>query len=51
MEQQSVLNDEYSRYTYFKNFDHTISAPQNNNFSIKVIYYLDYVDFKKGRRP
>jgi hypothetical protein len=46
-----MLNDEYSRNTYFKNFDHTISAPQNNNFSIKVIYYLDYVDFKKGRRP
>jgi hypothetical protein len=35
------------RYQYFKNFDRTISAPQNNNLSVKLIYYLDYLDFKK----
>jgi Domain of unknown function (DUF5916) len=32
---------------YFGNFDKTISEPQNNNLSVKVIYYLDYLDFKK----
>ena len=48
--QQSVLDDADSRYTYFKNFDRTVSSPQNNNFSIKVIYYLDYIDLKKARR-
>jgi len=32
---------------YFKNFDHTISAPQNNNISVKVIYYLDALSFRK----
>jgi hypothetical protein len=31
---------------YFKNLDHTISAPQNNNFSIKIIYFLDYLKIK-----
>src|SRR4029077_20707354 len=32
---------------YFKNFGQTIEAPQNNNLSLKIIYYLDYLDFKK----
>jgi Domain of unknown function (DUF5916)/Carbohydrate family 9 binding domain-like len=33
--------------SYFKNFSHTVSAPQNNNISLKVIYYLDAVSFRK----
>lgn len=32
---------------YFKNFDNTVSSPQNNNLSVKVIYYLDYLQFRK----
>jgi hypothetical protein len=35
---------------YFKNFDNTIASTQNNNFSIKVIYFLDYLQLKKGRK-
>ena len=35
--------------SYFKNFNHTITASQNNNFSIKVIYYLDYLALKKKK--
>ncbi|MEP6713790.1 MAG: DUF5916 domain-containing protein [Ferruginibacter sp.] len=35
---------------YFKNFDHTITSPQNNNFSIKVIYFLDYLRIKDWGR-
>jgi len=39
-------------YHYFKNFDRTLGSPQNNNLSVKVIYFLDYLDLKKwGRRP
>lgn len=38
------------QYAYFKNFDETLQAPQNNNFSIKILYYLDYLDFKKWRK-
>ena len=48
--QQSVLGDEDIRNTYFKNFDRTITSPQNNNLSVKVIYYFDYLDFKKLKR-
>lgn len=35
---------------FSKNFDRVLSEPQNNNLSVKVIYYLDYLDIKKWRR-
>ena len=35
---------------YFQNFDHTLSSPQNNNFSIKVIYFLDYLQIKNLKK-
>jgi hypothetical protein len=47
---QSFTFDDAINYTYFKNVDRTISAPQNNNLSLKVIYYLDYLDFKKWKK-
>lgn len=36
--------------SYLKNFSHTLSGPQNNNISLKVIYYLDALSFRK-RHP
>lgn len=47
-EGQYYSSDSYA--SYFKNFDRTITEPQNNNLSIKFIYYLDYLDFKKWRK-
>jgi hypothetical protein len=35
---------------YFQNFNHTMSAPQNNNFSMKVIYFLDYLQIKHRKK-
>lgn len=36
---------------YFKNIGNTLDADQNNNLSLKVIYFLDYLDVKKwGKR-
>ena len=32
---------------YFKNFGQTIESDQNNNISLKIIYFLDYLDLKK----
>jgi hypothetical protein len=32
---------------YFKNFSRTMDAPDNNNISLKVIYFLDYLQLKK----
>ena len=31
---------------YFKNLSNTVSQNNNNNFSLKVIYFLDYLKFK-----
>lgn len=33
--------------TYFKNLSNTLAAPQSNNFSVKMIYFLDYLSLKK----
>ncbi|NNF01337.1 MAG: hypothetical protein HKN22_01500 [Bacteroidia bacterium] len=32
---------------YFENLDATLRSSQLNNFSIKVLYFLDYAYFKK----
>jgi hypothetical protein len=32
---------------YFGNFGKTMREPQINNLSVKVVYFLDYLDFKK----
>ena len=42
--------DQATDKRYFKNFDNTLSSDQNNNLSIKIIYFLDYLDFKKWRK-
>jgi hypothetical protein len=36
---------------YFKNLSNTINESQAQNFSVKVIYYLDYLDIKKKKTP
>ncbi|MEO5650122.1 MAG: DUF5916 domain-containing protein [Ginsengibacter sp.] len=41
------LGNEMVNDSYFKNFGRTMSAPQNNNVSLKVIYYLDALSFRK----
>jgi Domain of unknown function (DUF5916) len=33
---------------YFNNFDKTISGPQSNSFSVRVIYFLDYLTAKSS---
>lgn len=40
-----VVND-----GYFKNFQNTMKADDNNNLSLKVIYFLDYLQLKKGKK-
>ena len=39
--------DDAVQYSYFKNFSNTVSASQNNNLSLKIIYFLDYLNIKK----
>ncbi len=47
----TTTSDEFVSHGYFSNFNSTINSPQNNNFSIKFIYFLDYLDLKKRKRP
>lgn len=39
--------DDQSELTFTENFEHTFDFPQNNNFSIRIRYYLDYQDVKR----
>jgi hypothetical protein len=43
-------NNQGTDNTYLWNLDKTLASPQNNNLSLKVLYFLDYVDFKKWRK-
>lgn len=36
--------------SYFRNFNNTLAAPQNNSVSIKLLYYIDYLLLKKKSR-
>lgn len=47
---QDFLFNSDSQSGYLKNLDRTFSEPHNNNLSVKIIYYLDYLDFKKWRK-
>jgi hypothetical protein len=32
---------------YWNNLGNTLQSPQTNSFSIRVLYYLDYLSIKK----
>jgi hypothetical protein len=35
---------------YFKNFNNTMKADDNNNLSLKVIYFLDYLQLRRKKK-
>jgi len=41
--------DGHVQKNYFKNLDRTMQADENNNISLKVIYFLDYLQLKKKK--
>ncbi|MFD0940276.1 DUF5916 domain-containing protein [Pedobacter boryungensis] len=43
-------NDKFLTKRYSKNFDKVFSSPQNNSLSIKVLYYIDYLDLVKKKK-
>ncbi len=43
----SLTSDRFSESKYFRNFDGIVNSPQNNNFSLKILYYLDYLQLRK----
>ncbi len=48
--ENTQLSDVLIQYGYLKNFNNTIAGPQNNNLSLKIIYYLDYLKFKNWKK-
>lgn len=42
-------NNEDVKTGYFKNLKNTMDSDQNNNISLKIIYFLDYLQLKKKK--
>lgn len=43
-------NDPYYTKKYNRNLDGILSAPQNNSLSVKVLYYIDYLNLRRKKR-
>lgn len=39
--------EDKNRHGYVQNFDRVLNSPQNNNLSLKILYYIDYLQLKK----
>ncbi len=42
--------DQYLTKRYNRNIENILSGPQNNSISIKMLYYIDYLDLKKRNK-
>ena len=43
-------NDPYYTRKYRNNLDGILSAPQNNSLSVKVLYYIDYLNLRRKKK-
>lgn len=43
-------NDSFYTRKYNRNLDDILSAPQNRSVSVKVLYYIDYLNLRKKRK-
>ncbi len=43
-------NEQFLTKRYSRNFDKVLSGPQNNSLSVKVLYYIDYLDLLKKKK-
>ena len=43
-------SESYFTQRYNRNLSGILNAPQNNSLSVKVLYYVDYLDLKKKRK-
>jgi hypothetical protein len=49
--QNSIYSSPYQLATsYFTDLNNTLQAPQTNSLSIKIIYYIDYLNIRKALR-
>ena len=45
----SESNDNFYTKGYRSNINNILSGPQNNSLSVKMLYYIDYLDIRKKR--
>lgn len=45
------LNEQFLTKRYSRNFDRVFSGPQNNSLSVKVLYFIDYLNLAKKKLP
>lgn len=45
-----IMDSNLATNNYLDNLQNTLQTEQNNNFSLKVIYFLDYLQLKKLKR-
>jgi hypothetical protein len=50
LKNENVGESPVANHKYFKNLDQTLASPHSNNLSVRILYYLDYLDLKKGKR-
>ena len=43
----NVSINPYTNMTYFKNFGKVVDNPHSNELTLKIVYFLDYLKFKK----
>ena len=46
----SLIDNADARQGYFQNFENTLHVPKNNNFSLKILYYIDYQSLVKKHK-
>jgi len=46
----SERNDDFYTKRYTNNLGDVLSGPQNNSLSIKMLYYIDYLDLRKKKK-
>ena len=46
----SENSDRFYTKRYHRNLENILSSPQNNSLSIKLLYYIDYLDLKKKKQ-
>lgn len=49
---QNILTDQNQvDYSYYNNLKNTLAAPQLNQVSVRILYFLDYLYIKQALRP
>jgi len=43
-------NERFYTKRYSQNLDNVLSGPQNNSLSVKVLYFVDYLDLIKKHK-